>query len=198
MHPWVGLRCVEGRRPGQGAQRVAGVRCGPDVRAGLAVPPWVGFRCVGGRRPGQGAQRVAGVRSGPGDRCAAGARCALRGPDVRNGSAAASSHHAVGGCRVAGARRFRRARDGRSSPQRVGRGAIAEGRQADVGQYGGQSGCLSGRARADPYWGRRGLLGVCRRLVCGVVAWRIPCGRAAGLSKREGADVSTGPPLSFG
>lgn len=117
--------------------------------------PWVGLQ------PGQGAQRVAGVRNGP---------------------AAASDHHAGGGRRVAGARWFRRVRGGRSSPQRVGHGAIAAGLQADAGQSGSQS----GQASADPFWGRRGWPGVCPRLVCVVVAWRIPCGRAAGLSKREG------------
>ena len=194
----MGLRCVGGRQPGQGGRRVAVVRCGPDDRAGLAVHPWVGLRCVWGLQPGQGG------------RCAGDARCGLSGPDghrewgvlrgpgVRNGTAAAICHHAVGGRHVAGARRFRRARGGRSSPQRVGHGATAAARQADVGQCGGQSGGQSGQACADPFWGRRGWPGVCCRLVCGVVAWRIPCGRAAGLSKREGADVATGPPLSFG
>jgi hypothetical protein len=198
VHPWVGLRCAGGLQPGQGGRRAAVVRCGPDDCAGLAVHPWVGLRCVWGLQPGQGG------------RCAGDARCGLSGPDghrewgvlrgpgVRNGTAAAIGHHAVGGRHVAGARRFRRARGGRSSPQRVGHGATAAARQADVGQCGGQSGGQSGQACADPFWGRRGWPGVCCRLVCGVVAWRIPCGRAAGLSKREGADVATGPPLSFG
>ena len=197
MHPWVGLRCAGGLQPGQGGRRAAVVRRGPDDRAGLVVHPWVGLRCVWGLQPGQGGRCAGDARCGlSGRRGPDGHRewGVLRGPGVRNGTAAASVHHAVGGRRVAGARRFRRARGGRSSPQCVGHGATAAGRQADVGQSWGQS----GQARADPFWGLRGWPGVCRRWVCGVVAWRIPCGRAAGLSKREGAGVATGPPLNCG